>query len=197
MILIAGEGRSGTTLLLYFLSELLSIPFVAEEFLKSRRTDFPGIIKHISLGINLGKWMTAYNWKVRVLFWMTLGIEEAVNKQLAFEHDKSLMTEWKDSIWKFLGISHSEWKSLSIKEQRMLLRETFISLRDKSKAECEKMNVPFYEINYPRFCLDVNYAFNIINKALGNIDEEKFVELHSRKIDLSKLKQYKKILDES
>ena len=184
MILIAGEGFSGTTMLLYFLSELLDKPYKSEEFLKTDRTDFPEIIKHNGISFSLERRILENKWKVERLYWITLGIEAAVDKRLEMERRGSVRTT---NLWKLTGARRETWEKLSRREKRYILIRKLRAGENHTRTVCENLKIPFIYVDYYKFCTDVKYAHMTLNLK---VKFSRFKEYWESKIDSTKVRKY-------
>jgi len=176
MIIVAGEGKSGSTMLLMFLCHILGVDYKSHEFLKTGRTDFPEIIKHNGIGHSLEERIKEHGWDVKAVLYISLGPVAAANKRMAIEQSggKLRSTTGRDTIWRFLDIRHSEWLANPPYQQANMLIKMFKDGEKLTREACERAGVKFVYIDYYTFCYEYQYAYDCLKDYLKGMSVDDF-----------------------
>lgn len=189
MILVSGEGRSGSTFFLHFLGELGFDIGGHDEFLREVNLDdtiqFPEAIKHLGgFSTNLDHWLDRYEWHVDHFYFVTCGVDLAVTKRLKYGIGNPAG---------FVGTTDGRWRVMSEIAKRKDLTKRMYEIMAKALDTTLRRGIPFTAVSYPRFCLDGDYARRILEPILHlkGLDTDKVMEVHSRFVELDKLHEYK------
>jgi len=202
MILITGEGRSGTTLLLQIFYLLGfdtggdAINTGPHEWLKGRKIDsntkFPEVIKHLGgFIVNLKTWVLDNNWQVDHIFYMANNLDITINKRL-YAGDK---TRVKISPRVNFNMTLNEYQKLTDEEKIELVKNTFQRRLGTAVYNAIDLGIPITIIHYQRFCKDINYAIDVLKPILKlkNLTEKDVKRVHKKWIKLEKVKPWHRV----
>jgi len=206
MILITGEGRSGTTMMVEIFG-LLGFDYGGHlEFLREVRinkdTKFPEVIKHGGFSANLKKWIDEYHWKVDHFFYMANDIPNAIAKRLHYPSDSPIELKELDGTYrpakvspKMLNITGKEWDILTDDEKESILLKWLFERLGSAAYVAIQCEVPFSVVHYQKFCLDVNYACSIMEPLLrlNRFTIERFRQVHKEHINLKLIKPWSEL----
>ena len=202
LILISGEGRSGTTMLWELFCKLGFDGGGHIEWLREVRppySSFPEVIKHSGgFAVNLAQFVSKYNWNPSILFYTVNDMKTNISKRIYT--DKQLADESGWGVvgtkigYKTLGITSEEFNSLKEHEKESLLKQTYEGRLGKAAYGSIEAGVPFSLIHYQRFCYDVEYAMDIITPVLRlkKFTLDDFRRIHKEHIDLKKVRPWVK-----
>lgn len=191
MILITGEGRSGTTLLVQFLAQLGFNTRGGHEWLREEGRakiegtnpdiPWPEVIKHFGFITELKYWVTTHNWNVEHVFYIMNDMETSINKRLG-------LYRIVENPRKVYGdpLLYKKPKE----EQEKIVKDNLYTRLGQAAYGAIELGIPFTVIHYQSFCKDVNYACRVLSPIF---DIQKDVEnVHKSLIDLEKVKIYPK-----
>jgi hypothetical protein len=199
MILITGEGRSGTTLMVEIFG-LLGFDYGGHfEFLREvevgPNTKFPEVIKHGGFSENLKKWIDEYQWKVDYMLYLANDMETCVAKRLYPNKEVAATSPWQNPPTispKTLGLTTKEFQSWSESEKEKAVRELYWRRLGHAAYNAIECGVPFSIVHYQRFCRDIGYACSIMEPLLplNKFTIEQFRKVHGRHIDLKQVRPW-------
>lgn len=196
LILISGEGRSGTTMLLKFLYLLgfdnggdLEGP---HEFLKGTEITpdikWPEVIKHLGgFCKNLKYWITENNWNPQHLFYMANTIDITVNKRL-FVHRKKVKISPRVNF----EMTFEAWQKLTDDEKVELVKNTYYKQMGQAVYGAFELGIPTTVVHYQKFCKDIDYACQVLQPILylKDLEVEDVRGVHKEFIDLEKVRSW-------
>lgn len=204
MILITGEGRSGTTLMLAVFSLLgfdtggpSHTPAGPHEWLKHREitpdTQFPEVIKHLGgFVVNLKKWVTENNWQVDHLFYMANSLDVTINKRLYPGDQRGTIVSPRVNF----QMKAAEYEKLNDTEKEELVRSTFERRVGITVYNAIDLGIPITIVHYQRFCRDPDYAVQMMQPIIGmkGLTEEDIRRVHGQHVILDKVKSWPKVV---
>jgi len=200
MVLITGEGRSGTTMMWEFFTLLGFDGGGHIEFLREVKIDkdtkFPEIIKHGGFSANLKKWIDKYEWKVDHLFYMANDMATCVAKRLYPDLEVAKTSPWVNPptiSHKTLGITLAELKALSAAGKEALTRKAYCERLGGAAYNAIECGIPFSVVHYQRFCSDRRYACSVVEPLLelNRFTMDQFEAVHEKHIDLKQVRPWR------
>lgn len=197
---ISSTGLCGTTVLIKLFEELgyeignTHYPNANPEFLKDDRVFYalkkgeevywPEVIKHLGGGCyNLTKYVKDWNWKLEHVFIPLRTIDQSLNKRFA-KPDKYIRS-------KSFGISNDLFNSLSEVEKIDGMRNILFKQIGSLIFQCIELDVPITILNYPRFVLDKEYCWSLLDDFIeGPMTWKKFDKAFTKIVDPEKVHEY-------
>lgn len=202
LILISGEGHSGTSMFLRFLY-LLGFDNGGDirgpiEFLKGLNITpdirWPEIIKHGGgFCADLKKWVKNNNWDPQHFFYMANTMDITVNKRLYADPGVGVRINPRVNF----GMRVSDYKRLSDEEKTELVKDKYYRRLGKAIYGAFELGIPVTVIHYQRFCRDIDYACQMLDPILHlkDLDMEDIRRVHREFVDLEKVKPWKRMSD--
>src|SRR3990167_4549228 len=187
MILVTGEGRSGTTLMWEILTKLGFESYGHIELIREGATEeqlkTADVIKHGGFSDNLKKWIDQYHWKVEHMFYMANDMETCIAKRLYPNKEVASTSPWKDAPIispKTLGLTAIEFNAKSKEDKEKAVSELYYRRLGHAEYNAIACGIPFSVVYYQRFCWDISYACSIIEPLLrlNRFTIERFREVH-------------------
>lgn len=204
VILITGEMRSGTTMLIE-LFDILGFSTTTSkkeklyymEFLNYYKdrfdeiTEFPEVIKHGStLCYKLKNLIDRFDWEVEHMFYMLNDMDNLIAKKLYPNPEIKARRSNQRIYHKSIGLSFKEWNSMSSEEIEEEVKNFYYKRVGAAIYGAVECGVPITTIHYQRFCKDVKYAYEKLLPVLDRVTKEAFTKAHEDHVDLDKVKPW-------
>lgn len=207
MILISGDGASGSSYLVWLLRELgfsncpkgYELPDlpsgepVTYELLREKRIQdnmdkidwsTVGVIKHLGgFSYDLSKWVKKYNWHVDHVFIVTRKLEEGIRRRWLWDPVNHPISH------KFLGVTLEEFQKMDKEQIDARARHQVRERIGSAVLECIEMELPFTVMGFPRFAEEPAYLYSCLRPVIGN-NYQKFRAAYDKVTDLRKVKTY-------
>lgn len=212
MILISGDGASGSSYLVWLLRELgfticpagyehiykdlptgepvlyelLREGLIRDAIARGDNIQWPEVIKHNGgFSVNLHKWVDRFNWKVDMVLIPTRGLEEGIRRRWAKGADKE-----QPLGRRFLQLDEKTFCGLNKEQINERAREVVKQRIGSAVLQCVDRDYPFVVLPFPKFAEDPVFLYNALLPILKNKDFAEFYNVYSRITDVSKIKVY-------
>ena len=210
MILISGDGASGSSYLVWLLRELgksscpkgyeqyfQDLPSgepVLYELLREKRIqdamgrneliEWPDVIKHLGgFSYNLHQWVDSFNWKVDKVLIVTRGLEEGIRRRWAKDPQGHPINH------KFLQVTYPYFQEMTSTEINERARQVVRERIGAAVLQCVERNYPFAILPFPKFVQNPKFLYSELAPVIDKSYDE-FLITYNRITDLSKVVEY-------
>lgn len=188
MILVTGEGRSGSGLVVDFLRALgyswlpkyegfddHGDPDNVYEILRDSKlircldegkpVEWPDVVKHLGgFQLNIKEWVVRCKWNISDISHVFITINNM---------DKGISKRWKDPVLsnqlhRACSIEKSVWSAMSLLEQEAAMRNVLRLGLGTGIYNYVDLGIPFTVVQYQRFVSDVEYAKECMEPVIRN-----------------------------
>ena len=206
MILISGDGASGSSYLVWLLKELgksncpkgYELPDlptgepVTYELLREKRIQdnfdkidwsTVDVIKHLGgFCFDLHTWVDRFQWKVDKVLIVTRGLEEGVRRRWA-KNDIHPINH------KFLQVTYSYFQKMTTEEINERARQVVRERIGAAVLQCVDRDYPFAILPFPKFVREPMFLYNELAPVINKSYDE-FLVVYNKITDLKKVKIY-------
>ena len=211
MVLISGDGASGSSYLVWLLRELgfsicpkgyehlfkdlpsgepvlyelLREQVIRDDLAKGKKIEWPDVIKNSGgFSFNLHEWVDKYNWKVDLVLIPFRGLEEGIRRRWVKDPVHNPINH------KFLKVPYEKFLSMKEDEINERAREVVRERVGAAVLQCTDRDYPFSILPFPKFVLKPTFLYEKLSPILKDVSFETFYEAFSRTTDLTKVKLY-------